>query len=171
MPSKVCITVAHPDDETLWAGGLAIRLKCDIICCSIPRRDPERVLKFFNACQELGCRGILLPVFEDYPLDLSLLDLEKYDHIITHNEAGEYGHANHKQLHWHICAEYPHKLLSFFGYGWSGEDIGLTTDESERKLRALKCYDHTTEIDGEPKWSALIKRYKLDLARETHALA
>lgn len=161
-----------PDDETIWAGGLAVRLKCDIICCSIPRRDPERVLKFFDACQELGCRGILLPVQEspvDQPLDLSLLDLEKYDHIITHNEVGEYGHNHHKMLHWHIVGEYPHKKLSFFGFGWHGDDIELTEAEYEQKLRALKCYDHTNNIDGEPKWSALIKRYNLDLRKETHA--
>lgn len=170
---RTAIVVAHSDDETVWAGGLAIRLKCDIICCSIPRRDPIRAVKFFDACLELGCRGILLPYQEEppHPLKLEFLDLETYDHIITHNEVGEYGHEHHKQLHWHICAEYSHKRLSFFGYGWQGEDIGLTTDESERKLRALKRYDHTNDIDGEPKWSALIKRYNLDLQKETHALA
>lgn len=170
---RCVISIAHPDDETIWAGGLAARLKCDIICCSVPARDPVRALKFFDACEVLGCRGILLPIKEEppHPLDLSMLDLERYDHIITHNEAGEYGHAHHKQLHWHICAGYPHKRLSFFGWGWRGKDINLSEDEYQTKLKALQCYNHENNIDGEPKWSALIKRYNLDLRKETHAIA
>ena len=173
MPSRQVIVVAHPDDECIFAGGAAIRAGCDIICCSIPRRDPIRVLKFYDACEALGCRGIVLPYQEKPPesLDLQYLDLNHYKSILTHNKMGEYGHAHHKQLHNHIVNCYSHKNLNFFGYGMPDnevEDLGLTEEEYDQKLYALKKYDHENNIDGEPKWSALIKRYNLDLMKETH---
>lgn len=169
---KYAIVVAHPDDETIWAGGLAARLKCDIVCCSIPKRDPVRALKFYDACEQLKCRGVVLPAQENppYPLDLSLLDLEKYDHIFTHNEVGEYGHAHHIQLHKHICEKYSHKKKSYFGFGWKGDNIRLTGDEILAKTAALKCYDHDNGIDGKPKWAALIDRYNINLTQEYHVI-
>lgn len=170
---QTVIVVAHPDDETIWAGGLATRLKCDIIACSIPKRDPIRAMKFYDACEILGCRGMILPVVENPPhlLDLSMLRLDKYDHIITHNEKGEYGHAHHSQLHHTIKSKYAYRKLSFFGWGVGGENINLTDEEYQKKLKALQCYDHDNGIDGAPKWQALINRYHLNLKEETHAIS
>ena len=167
---RYVIVVAHPDDETIWAGGLAARLKCHIIACSIPKRDPIRMTKFYDAVKALGCTGEVLPVSENppHPLDLSLLDLSEYDHIITHNEKGEYGHPMHIQVHNHICENYPDKRRSYFGYGHVGDDIRLTGDEILDKIAALKCYDHDNGIDGKPKWVALIERYNIDVSKERH---
>lgn len=170
---RYCIVVAHPDDETLWAGGLAARLKCHIISCSIPKRDPIRAEQFMNAVKILGCTGEVLPCIENppAPLDLSLLDLEHYDHIITHNEKGEYGHPHHIQVHNHICERYPDKRKSYFGYGHVGDDIRMSGDEILAKIDALKCYDYDNGIDGKPKWLALLERYKINVAKESHTFA
>lgn len=160
------IVVAHPDDETLWAGGLAARLRCHIIACSIPKRDPIRAEQFMNAVKILGCTGEVLPCIENppAPLDLSLLDLELYDHIITHNRLAEYGHAHHLQLHRHIKNKYTGKKISFFGYGLPNNEIisvNMTDDEYVKKIKALQCYNHVLPYRGRTiqKSEALIDRY------------
>jgi hypothetical protein len=37
-------------------------------------------------------------------------------------------------------------------------------------MAALRCYDHTSPIDGKPKWRALLGRYggEFDLGVETY---
>lgn len=100
--------------------------------------------------------------------DFSFLNLEEFDHIITHGEAGEYGHFHHKCLHWFIKQKYKHKNLSFFGYPNGAQKLTLPEWEFEQKLSALKKYDHVTQIDGQPKWKALIERYNLNLREETY---
>jgi LmbE family N-acetylglucosaminyl deacetylase len=178
---KYCIVTAHPDDEVLWCGGLPSRYKGDwtIICCSIPVRDPIRAYKFFEACEVLGVKAKLLPYTETNPhrLNLEGLDLEEYDHIVTHNQWGEYGHIHHAYLHNFIKETYSHKNLTFIGYRPHGEgeiQIRLTPEELETKMNALKKYDHCLPYEGRniPKWEALLHRYcttgGLDLAIETY---
>jgi LmbE family N-acetylglucosaminyl deacetylase len=176
------IVVAHPDDETMWCGGLMARYpgRWTVICCSIPRMDPIRAYKFFAACESLGAKARLLPFKEaepDRPLThLAALDpLTEFDCIVTHNAVGEYGHVQHVGLHRFIADRSPPEGgLVMIGYGEAAssdaERIVLSESEMARKLIALRCYDHISPSDGKPKWRALLDRYgsMFDLSIETY---
>ncbi len=163
------IVVAHPDDETLWCGGLVLRYpaRFQVICCSIPQRDPIRAWKFYDACYRLGVRrSRVLPVTEPDASSgfghlPSMLDLSDFDCIVTHNAIGEYGHKQHISVHDYVRSRWADRMVSI-GYGLPPGDnakIVLNVEENTRKRLALQCYDHTSPSDGRPKWEALLQRY------------
>jgi len=108
---SVAVIVAHPDDETLWAGGTILSnpsWKCFII--SLCRKsDNDRAPKFFKTLQILGSEGIMGDLDdgpEQIPLDeneleqtiLELLPPFHFDLIISHNPNGEYTrHVRHEE--------------------------------------------------------------------------
>lgn len=107
----VAIIVAHPDDETLWAGGVILKhsdWKPFVVCLS-RKSDPDRAPKFFKALQMLkadGRIGDLDDAPEQIPLNENVLDetiLEllpsiPFDLIISHSPAGEYTrHIRHEE--------------------------------------------------------------------------
>lgn len=169
LKNKTVFVVSHPDDETLWAGGLIQQTPgAVVICCSIPRRDPVRADKFVDACRVLGATPRLIMVEESAPNEplpgVDFLDLEEFDHIITHGAAGEYGHYHHMFVHHFVKNKYHHKKLSFFGFR-EGEQRGehrLNLDDEmwETKFHALQKYNHVSPSDGMEKWIALLNRYE-----------
>lgn len=176
--ARRALVVAHPDDESLWFAGALIRHPGDwtIICCSIPRTDPARAWKFFASCEILGAKGQLLPFTEatpDRPLDnLALLDLEPFADVVTHNFMGEYGHQHHRSVHQHIAQRWGGRLL-VTGFGLPGLPdtiVRLGNAEWDRKLAAIRCYDHTSPSDGCTKSEALLARYgtQFDLRAEPY---
>jgi LmbE family N-acetylglucosaminyl deacetylase len=109
--SKSAIIAAHPDDETLWAGG-AILLNPDvswIIITLCRKSDSDRAPKFFKAIEKykaVGAMGDLDDGPEQKPLNketvqgtiLDLLPNRKFDLIITHSTSGEYTrHLRHEE--------------------------------------------------------------------------
>jgi LmbE family N-acetylglucosaminyl deacetylase len=108
---SVAIIVAHPDDETLWAGGTILThpyWNCFII--SLCRQnDKDRATKFYKVLKILiaeGNMGDLDDEPEQKPLnneevELAILDLlpqTNFDLIITHNPKGEYTkHLRHEE--------------------------------------------------------------------------
>lgn len=105
------VIVAHPDDETLWAGGTILN-NPDwewFIVCLCRGKDPDRSLKFQKALKILNSEGIMgdmddgpdqKPLMEPdvESLVLDLLPQEHFDLIITHNPAGEYTrHLRHEE--------------------------------------------------------------------------
>jgi len=188
------IVVAHPDDESLWCGGLMARYpaRWTVICCSVPRTDPIRAYKFFRACEVLGAKARLLP-FPEGTNDLRHLDeidLGCFDCVVTHNDIGEYGHLHHVHVHQSVIGRccgaksafvppypYARRDVLTIGYGKPANPesllINLNEFEIERKLTALRCYDHVSPSDGKPKWEALIERYSqmFDLGVETYDVA
>ena len=171
LEGRTAVVVAHPDDETLWAGGLLARYEnFDVICCSIPARDPERAIRFFEAVRTLGHYPILLPFAERDAQTLlghlHHLDLSRYNNVVTHNEEGEYGHLHHQQLHAHICENFKGNIFTF-GFGRGNIAIALTDHEKASKLLALKVYDNISISDnGVPKWKALLAKYNVDFEVE-----
>ncbi|MFA5973394.1 MAG: PIG-L family deacetylase [Lentimicrobiaceae bacterium] len=108
----VAIVVAHPDDETLWAGGTILShplWKCFIVCLS-RKSDPERAAKFYKALQVFKCEGIMGDLDDgpdQKPLDekevqrviLELLPGKHFDLLISHNPSGEYTrHLRHEEV-------------------------------------------------------------------------
>ena len=108
----VAIIVAHPDDETLWAGGTILNhlsWKWFIVCLC-RGNDKERAPRFYSALKILkseGIMGCLDDGPEQKPLDekeverliLDLLPPHHFDLIISHNPTGEYTrHLRHEEV-------------------------------------------------------------------------
>lgn len=109
---SVAIIVAHPDDETLWAGGTILSnptWQCFIV--SLCRgNDSDRAPKFYKALKVLKSEGIMGDL-DDEPeqkplaesdieeMILNLLPKKPFDLIITHNPNGEYTrHLRHEEV-------------------------------------------------------------------------
>lgn len=108
---SVALIVAHPDDETLWAGGTVLShslWSCFIV--SLCRgNDADRAPKFFKALKILNAEGTMGDLDdgpEQLPLDeqvlekaiLKLLPQQHFDLVITHNPKGEYTrHIRHEE--------------------------------------------------------------------------
>jgi LmbE family N-acetylglucosaminyl deacetylase len=107
----VAIIVAHPDDETLWAGGTILSHPSWqwFIVCLCRGSDNDRAPKFLKTLQVLGSDGIIGDLNdgpEQKPLDeneiehtiLQLLPSRHFNLIISHNPSGEYTrHIRHEE--------------------------------------------------------------------------
>ena len=115
MGKKDCVTaeviVAHPDDETLRAGG-TILLHPDwqwTVIALCRASDPDRAPKFRRALQQLGARGnighlddgpeqVPFPELDIRQAILSLLLETSFDLMLTHSPYGEYTrHLRHEE--------------------------------------------------------------------------
>jgi len=107
----IAVIVAHPDDETLWAGGTILSHPSWkwFIVCLCRRSDTERAPRFYKALKVLKSEGIMGDLEdgpEQKPLDekeveraiLDLLPPKHFDLIISHNTTGEYTrHVRHEE--------------------------------------------------------------------------
>jgi LmbE family N-acetylglucosaminyl deacetylase len=112
IPKSVAVIVAHPDDETLWAGGTILchpSWKCFTV--SICRgSDTDRSPRFYRALKILKSEGIMgdmddgpgqnpLKEKEIERIIIQLLPPTNYDLIISHNPSGEYTrHIRHEEV-------------------------------------------------------------------------
>jgi LmbE family N-acetylglucosaminyl deacetylase len=108
---RVAVIVAHPDDETLWAGGTMLaRPEWDWFVMTLCRAsDTDRAPKFFRALRRLGAAGTMGDLDdgpEQIPLAkealrntiLSLLPDTTFDRVVTHGAHGEYTrHRRHEE--------------------------------------------------------------------------
>lgn len=109
---SVAIIVAHPDDETLWAGGTILsHPEWDCFIISLCRKsDTDRAPKFDRVLDVLGAKGIMgdlddgpaqAPVSEKDVEEaiLELLPKWHFDLVITHSIDGEYTkHLRHSEI-------------------------------------------------------------------------
>jgi len=109
---SVAVLVAHPDDETLWAGGtlLAERHWSLFIGCACRGNDADRAPKFQRILKQFDARGAMADL-DDGPDQLPLSDesVERalleylpsrhFDRILTHSPRGEYTrHRRHEEV-------------------------------------------------------------------------
>jgi hypothetical protein len=106
------VIVAHPDDETLWAGGLILtHRECDWTVVGLCRKsDPDRAPKFRRALASLGASGMLGDL-DDGPEQRPLAEgvvreavaalipaSNVFDAVLTHSPRGEYTkHRRHEE--------------------------------------------------------------------------
>jgi LmbE family N-acetylglucosaminyl deacetylase len=108
---SVAIIVAHPDDETLWAGGTILgnpSWKCFVV--SLCRKnDTDRSRRFYEALKIYHAEGIMGDMDDgpdQNPVDskeieqeiINLLPTKEFDLVITHSQSGEYTkHLRHEE--------------------------------------------------------------------------
>ena len=111
-PFRVAVIVAHPDDETLWAGGLLLsHPEWSVVIVTLCRgQDPDRAPRFQAALKCLGAVGAMGDL-DDGPEQahlapamvkttiLSLLVRQDFDRLLTHGPKGEYtSHHRHEEV-------------------------------------------------------------------------
>jgi hypothetical protein len=108
----VALIVAHPDDETLWAGGTILshpEWDCFIVCLC-RANDKDRAPRFHKALEIYNSKGIMGDLNDEPELKqlnedeieaeiIKLLPAHRYDIIITHDCLGEYTqHPRHQEI-------------------------------------------------------------------------
>lgn len=109
---NAAVIVAHPDDETLWAGGLILaHPDYNWFIATICRKsDPDRSQKFFRVVESYGATGVMadlddgpeqIPLFSK-DIQQTLLQLVPplaFDLVLTHAPGGEYTrHRRHEEV-------------------------------------------------------------------------
>jgi LmbE family N-acetylglucosaminyl deacetylase len=130
---SVAIIIAHPDDETLWAGGTIMNHTSWhwFIVCLCRRSDEDRAPKFHHVIELLNAKGIMgdlddgpeQKALDDKEVERTILDLlpdHSFDLVITHNPSGEYTqHIRHEEISraviklWSIGKIVTNKLWTF----------------------------------------------------------
>ena len=108
------VIIAHPDDETIWMGGLIRRHARWVwhVLSLCRGDDPDRAPRFKRACEELGARAyisdlddspgpaVLSPDLREIKERIARIGHREFDLIFTHGEKGEYTrHQRHEQTH------------------------------------------------------------------------
>lgn len=121
------VVVAHPDDETIFFGGLVQTYKrrpWKVICVTDGNADgagAKRRKDFLNACKKLGVAAAEMWDFPDrYDERIHVDNLagrlkqENAGEVFTHGILGEYGHPHHQD----VCLAV-HKAFSSSHKVWS----------------------------------------------------
>jgi LmbE family N-acetylglucosaminyl deacetylase len=170
---KCAVIVAHPDDETLWAGGtILMHPECEWTIVTLCRKsDQDRAPRFLQAIEELnaaGAMGDLDDGPEQKPLTsrdvqhviLQNLPSNKFDLIITHGLHGEYTrHLRHEETARAAMALWKNNRL-FAGQIWrfayedgSRKYLPRAVEDADMHVRLpediwQKKYDIITNIYG-----------------------
>jgi len=150
--------VAHPDDETIFFGGLLQRKRHGLpwtVVCVTTDGSQKRKNQFHKACELLK---IDRPVWYGFPdkyeqrlpiaeITAKLTQLMTPKEIFTHGIIGEYGHPHHQDVCRAIFTAFPaHKKIYSCAYNAYPElRIHLTEKEFKLKTHLLtKIYSSET---------------------------
>lgn len=133
--------VAHPDDETIWAGNHIRTHKYLIIC--LTNGDNQKRMKEFKAVMKKTGNPYMMLKYPDktdgkrdnwnssreaIAQDIkTVLGYKNWNMIVTHNPKGEYGHIHHKMTSKLVTEESLHKKLQdrlmYFGKYYKKKNI------------------------------------------------
>tara|TARA_B100000029_G_scaffold508121_1_gene594277 strand:- start:1004 stop:1486 length:483 start_codon:yes stop_codon:yes gene_type:complete len=143
--------VAHPDDESLFAGAELIANWKDYLVIAIDKGDePIRKKEFLNAMSFIGINQF--DIWENYTKDsgyrtkrlkkriLSLLKENNFRKIVSHGPNGEYGHSRHIACH-NLLVEICPDILWYFS-----NKKKISSDLLKKKKQLLKFYSSQKEI-------------------------
>lgn len=106
------VVVAHPDDETIFFGGLILsypQTQWHVACVTDGNADglgAERMKQLESACHQLGVKKVTTFKFADnYDSHLDIKKLKSQlatlpvpAEVFTHGPLGEYGHPHHQDV-------------------------------------------------------------------------
>ncbi len=157
--------VAHPDDETIWGG--AHLLEDDYLVVCITCGPNKTRVKEFQKVMEITNDQYIMLGFPDKVLGMrstwqeeevriqkylnEIINLKKWNLIVTHNEKGEYGHEHHKKTNEIVTNIYNENNvdipLYFFGKYYSKksyaklEEIPPTIDDELYNIKVNKLIE------------------------------
>ena len=167
------VIVAHPDDETLWAGGIILMHPetnwTILTLCRLS--DPDRSPKFNKAMKALEAEGIMGDMDdgpEQIPLDCNevqcaiaeLLASNNFDLIVTHGPGGEYTrHRRHEEVGEAVVALledeklFAKEIWRFAYEDGDGKYIPKASQDADLKIKLSseiwqKKYDIITKVYG-----------------------
>ena len=168
------IIVAHPDDETLWAGAHMASDGYFVVCVTNGNND-TRSKEFNSILMASEDKGVILNypdktfgerddwdnVREKIIADLTrIIDSNDWEVIATHNKDGEYGHQHHLMVNefvTSICKDNKKEgELYYFGKYYKAvdleqekDDLPKVDDESlAKKEEMLKLYESQAKTVG-----------------------
>jgi len=151
---KCAVIVAHPDDETLWAGGTILMYpESEWTIATLCRKsDRDRAPRFFRAIEKLNAAGTMGDLDdgpEQNPLTsrdvqheiLQRLPSNRYDLIITHDLNGEYTrHLRHEETARAVMALWKSERLS------AGQIWRFAYEDDDRKHLPRAIEDADTHV-------------------------
>ncbi|HWW42482.1 PIG-L deacetylase family protein [Pedobacter sp.] len=172
MIKKVALIVAHPDDETLWAGGLILsHPEWDwFVACLSRKYDEDRAPKFYKVMDALGVSGIMGDMEdgpEQFPLAeedveqriLELLPERFFDLIITHDLNGEYTrHLRHEETSRAVLQLWTQERISSKALWTFAYEDGHRT-YAPQAIKAAELYHQLPEEIWQRKYDIMTRIY------------
>lgn len=134
---KKLMIVAHPDDESYWGGAHLLEDDYLVVCITCGT-VPFRVTEFKKAMSLTKDDYIMLGypdrtngkkddwalVYTDIMRDLEkVINMKKWEQIVTHNPDGEYGHIHHKMTNEMVTELSDLEVLWYFGRYYTKKSI------------------------------------------------
>lgn len=158
--------VAHADDEILWGGAHLLSDNYYVVCVSSGDKK-GRVEEFTNAMSSTGdkCTMLNFSVYnkkgnidswnnespEIYDQLKPIVELKKWDYIVTHNVEGEYGNSQHRVVNrvvTSLAMENDTTLYYFGDYFKKGQKTKQVPNVDEytvQKKRAIIAKDYPSK--------------------------